>query len=133
MSNTQAVGVAYSDPEFTTCYATQELGYASTSQGTVTQGGSKTTAVTLNRPMGRITMNAGLLAGGASALFTLNNNTISARDVVIVSVSGGGTAGAYWPFVSSQAAGSAVIGLYNNTGGNLSEAVIINFAIIHGE
>ena len=133
MSNTQAIGVAYSDPEFTTCYATQELGYAASVQGTVTQGSSKTTAVTLNRPMGRITMNGALLAGGASALFTLNNTTISARDVVIVSVSGGGTAGAYWPFVSSQAAGSAVIGLYNNTAGNLSEAVIINFAVIHGE
>ena len=133
MSNTQAIGVAFSDPEFTTCYASQELGYASTAQGTVTQATSKSTAVTLNTPMGRITMNGALLAGGASALFTLNNNTISARDVVIVSVSGGGTAGAYWPFVSSQATGSAVIGLYNNTGGNLSEAVIINFAVIHGE
>ena len=133
MSNTKATGVAYLDPEFSTCYATEELGYATSAQGTVTQGTSKTTAVTLNRPMGRITMNGALLAGGASALFTLNNTTISARDVVIVSVSGGGTAGAYWPFVSSQAAGSAVIGLYNNTAGNLSEAVIINFAVIHGE
>ena len=133
MSNTKATGVAYLDPEFSTCYATEELGYATSAQGTVTQGTSKTTAVTLNRPMGRITMNGALLAGGASALFTLNNSTISARDVVIVSVSGGGTAGAYWPFVSSQAAGSAVIGLYNNTAGNLSEAVIINFAVIHGE
>jgi hypothetical protein len=133
MSNTKATGVAYLDPEFSTCYATEELGYASSAQGTVTQATSKSTAVTLNRPMGRVTMNGALLAGGASALFTLNNSTISARDVVIVSVSGGGTAGAYWPFVSSQAAGSAVIGLYNNTAGNLSEAVIINFAIIHGE
>ena len=133
MSNTKATGVAYLDPEFSTCYAAEELGYASSAQGTVTQATSKSTAVTLNRPMGRITMNGALLAGGASALFTLNNSTISARDVVIVSVSGGGTAGAYWPFVSSQAAGSAVIGLYNNTAGNLSEAVIINFAVIHGE
>jgi len=34
--------------------------------------------------------------------------------------------------VSSQASGSAVIGLWNSTGGALAEAVIINFAIIHG-
>ena len=133
MSNNKAIGVAYSDPEFSTCYATDEIGYATSGQGTVTQTGSKTAAVTLNKPMGRITMNGALLAGGASALFTLNNASISAKDVVIVSVSGGATAGAYWPFVSSQATGSAVIGLYNNTGGNLSEAVIINFAVIHGE
>lgn len=133
MSNSKAIGVAYSDPEFTTCYASQELGYSANAQGTVTQGTSKSTAVTLNTPMGRITTNNELLAGGASALFTLNNNTIGPKDVVVVSISGGGTSGAYWPFVASQSTGAAVIGLYNNTGGNLSQAVIINFAVIHGE
>ena len=132
MPNTQAIGVAYSDPEFTTCYASQELGYSSAAQGTVTQATSKSTGVTLNKSMGRITMNNASLANGATALFTLTNSAISANDVVIVSVSGGGTAGAYWPFVSSQATGSAVIGLYNNSGGALGEAVIVNFAVIHG-
>ena len=168
MPNTKPVGVAFSDPEFTsgttitggtlnsttitggtldstpigastpstvvgtTVYATNELGYNATASGTVTQATSKTTGVTLNKSIGRITMNGALLAGGASALFTLTNSQISANDVVIATVSGGGTAGAYWPFVSSLAAGSAVIGLYNNTAGNLSEAVIINFAVIHG-
>jgi hypothetical protein len=152
MPNTKPVGVAFSDPELsggtldstpigastpstvvgTTVYASNELGYSATASGTVTQATSKTTGVTLNKSIGRITMNGALLAGGASALFTLTNSQISANDVVIVTVSGGGTAGAYWPFVSSLAAGSAVIGLYNNTGGNLSEAVIMNFAVIHG-
>lgn len=132
MPNTQAIGVAYSDPEFTTCYASQELGYSSAAQGTVTQATSKSTGVTLNKSMGRITMNNASLANGATALFTLTNSAISANDVVIVSVSGGGTAGAYWPFVSSQSTGSAVIGLYNNSGGSLGEAVIVNFAVIHG-
>ena len=133
MSNTQAIGVAYSDPEFTTCYASDELGYAAGAQGSVTQGTSKSTGVTLNRSMGRITMHNASLAGGASVLFTLTNSKISAKDVVAVSVSGGGTAGAYWPFVASQTSGSAVIGLYNNTGGALGEAVILNFVVIHGE
>jgi hypothetical protein len=133
MPNTQATGVAYADPEFTTCYASEELGYSAAAQGTVTQATSKSTGVTLNKSMGRITMNAASLAAGASVTFTLTNNEISVNDVVIVSVSGGGTAGAYWPFVSSQSSGSAVIGLYNNTAATaLAEAVIINFAIIHG-
>lgn len=152
MPNNKSVGVAFSDPELsggtldntpigattpstvvgTTVYATNELGYNATAAGTVTQATSKTTGVTLDKSIGRITMNNALLAGGATALFTLTNSQISANDVVIVTVSGGGTAGAYWPFVSSLAAGSAVIGLYNNTVGNLSEAVIINFAVIHG-
>jgi len=133
MSNTQAVGVAYSDPEFTTCYASDELGYASGAQGTVTQQTNKGTAVTLNKSMGRITTNAASLAAGTSVTFTLTNSKISANDVVVVSVSGGGTAGAYWPYVASQTSGSAVIGLYNNTAGPLAEAVIINFVVIHGD
>ena len=132
MPNTQAVGVAYSDPEFTTCYASQEIGYSTAAQGTVTQATSKSTGVTLNKSAGRITMNAASLGAGASVTFTMTNNTISANDVVIVNVGGGGTAGAYWPYVSSISAGSAVIGLWNSTGGALAEAVIINFAIIHG-
>ncbi|CAB4173034.1 hypothetical protein UFOVP953_25 [uncultured Caudovirales phage] len=132
MSNSVATGVAYSDPEFTTCYASAEIGYSAAAQGTVTQATSKSTGVTLNKSMGRITMNNASLAGGAAVTFTLTNSLISANDVVMVSVSGGGTAGAYWPYVSSQTSGSAVIGLWNSTGGALAEAVIINFAIIHG-
>jgi hypothetical protein len=132
MSNSIATGVAYNDPEFSTVYATAEIGYAASGQGTVTQATSKSTGVTLSKSMGRITMNNASLAAGTTVTFTLTNTLISANDVVVVSVSGGGTAGAYWPFVSSQATGSAVIGLYNNTGGALAEAVIINFAIIHG-
>jgi hypothetical protein len=131
-SNTQAVGVAYSDPEFTTMYASQEIGYAPGAQGTVTQATNKGTGVTLNKSAGKITMNAASLAGGAAVTFTLTNSTISANDVVIVNVSGGGTAGAYWPYVSSMTTGSAVIGLWNSTGGPLAEAVVLNFAIIHG-
>ena len=131
-SNTKATGVAYLDPEFSTMYATEEIGYAAAAQGTVTQATNKGTAVTLNKSAGKITMNAASLAGGAAVTFTLNNSTISANDVVIVNVSGGGTAGAYWPYVSSMTAGSAVIGLWNSTGGALAEAVVLNFAIIHG-
>ena len=133
MSNTKATGVAYLDPEFSTCYVTDELGYAATAQGTVTQATNKGTGVTLNKSAGKITMNAALLGAGASVTFTLTNSTISTNDVIIVNVSGGGTAGAYWPYVSSMASGSAVIGIWNSTAGALSEAVVLNFAIIHNE
>ena len=133
MSNTKATGVAYLDPEFSTCYATDELGYAASAQGTVTQATNKGTGVTLNKSAGKITMNNASLGAGASVTFTLTNSTISTNDVIIVNVSGGGTAGAYWPYVSSMASGSAVIGLWNSTAGPLSEAVILNFAIIHNE
>ena len=135
-SNTQAIGVAYSDPEFTTCYASQEIGYAAGAQGAVTQLTSKSTGVTLNKSAGRITMNDAALAAGAAVSFVLTNSTISINDTIIVNVSSnttGSALGAYTTYVSYLAAGSALITLRNLTAAtSYSEAVIINFSIIHG-
>jgi hypothetical protein len=133
MPNTQPTGVAYADPEFTTCYATDEIGYSTAAQGAVTQATSKSTGVTLNKSMGKITMNNAALAAGATVLFTLTNSKISTNDVVIVNLGSAGTSGAYWPYVANVGTGTAVIGLYNNTAGSLSEAVVVSFAIIHGQ
>jgi len=133
MPNTQSTGIAYADPEFTTCFASEQLGYAAGAQGTVTQATDKSTGVTLNKSAGRITMNNAALASNTAVSFTLTNSLISANDVIILNVSGGGTAGAYTTYVSSMTTGSAVITLRNMTGGSLSEAVIINFATIHGQ
>lgn len=132
MSNSIATGVAYQDPEFTTCYASQEIGYTAAAQGSVTQATDKSTGVTLNKSAGKITMNNAALAANTAVSFTLTNSVISGNDAIIVNVAGGGTAGAYTTYISSMTAGSAVITLRNLTGGSLSEAVVINFAIIHG-
>jgi hypothetical protein len=134
MSNSQSTGIAYADPEFTTCYATQELGYSTAAQGTVTQATSKSTGVTLNKSSGQITMDAASLATVTNVTFTLTNSLLSAKDVIIVNVaSANATAGAYNCWVSSMLAGSATITLRNITAGTLSEAVVINFAIIHAQ
>jgi hypothetical protein len=132
MSNTKATGVAYLDPEFSTCYATEELGYAPSAQGTVTQTTSKSTAVTLNKSAGRITMNNASLATATNATFTLNNSLISANDTVILTISGGqATAGSYNVFANALDTGTVSITLRNISGGSLSEAVVINFCVIH--
>ena len=147
MGNTKSIGVAYSDQDIdggtigattpstivgTTVYATSEIGYSAVAQGTVTQATSKSTAVTLDKSAGRITMNNASLATATNATFTLNNSTISANDAVILTISGGqATAGSYNVFANSLTAGSVSITLRNISGGSLSEAVVINFAIIH--
>jgi hypothetical protein len=133
MSNSISTGVAYADPEFTTVYATDQIGYSTIAQGAVTQTTDKSTGVTLNKSMGRITMNGAALAAGAAASFTLTNNLISIADTIIVNVSGNGTAAAYTAYVSSLAVGSAVLTLRNLSAGSLSEAVILNYALIHGQ
>jgi hypothetical protein len=133
MANTQSTGIAFADPEFTTCYASQEIGYSTSAQGTVTQATDKGTGVTLNKSAGQITMNNAALAGNTAVSFTLTNSIISAKDVIILNVGSVGTAGAYTTYVSSMSAGSGVITLRNLTSGSLSEAVVINYAIIHGQ
>jgi hypothetical protein len=136
MSNSIATGVAYNDPEFSTVYATAEIGYAASGQGTVTQITSKATGVTLNKSAGRITMHDAALAAGAAVSFILTNSSISINDTIIVNVSSnttGSALGAYTTYVSYLAAGSALITLRNLTAAtSYSEAVIINFAIVHG-
>ena len=132
MPNTQPIGVAYADPEFTTCYASQELGYSAAAQTAVTQATSKSTGVTANTSAGQITMNGAALGATTNVTFTLTNSTLSTKDVVIVNVaSANATAGAYNCWISSMLAGSCTITLRNITAGSLSEAVVINFAVIH--
>jgi uncharacterized membrane protein YebE (DUF533 family) len=150
MGNTKSIGVAYSDQDIdggtigavipstvvgTTVYATTEIGYTPAAQGAVTQLTDKSTGVTLNKSAGQITMHNAALAGGAVASFILTNSTISAKDTMIVNVGSntiGSAAGAYTTYVSYMVAGSALITLRNLSATSYSEAVVINFSIIHG-
>ena len=131
IDNTVIGGTTAAAVTGTTVYASSELGYNASAQGTVTQATSKSTGVTLNKSSGQITMNAASLAAGTTVLFTLTNSTLTAKDVLIVNVGSGGTSGAYWPYVANVGAGTAVIGVYNNTASPLAEAIVINYAIIH--
>jgi hypothetical protein len=135
MPNTKPIGVAYLDQDIIGAQfvlADEQIGYTAAAQGTVTQATDKSTAVTLNKPAGRITMNNASLATATNATFTLNNSFISANDTVILTISGGqATAGSYNVFANNLGTGTVSISLRNISGGSLSEAVVINFAIIH--
>ena len=111
--------------------ASAGVGYATGAGGVVTQLTDKSTAVTLNAICGTITMDAATLAHQSPVAFTLTNSAIAATDVVAVSVKSGGTAGAYLVSAGAVAAGSCSITLFNcQTAGNLSEAVVLSFAVI---
>jgi hypothetical protein len=136
MANSQSIGIAYLDQDIIGAqyiFSNEQIGYGTAAQGTVTQATDKSTGVTLNKSSGQITMNGAALAGNTAVTFTLTNSLISAKDVIILNVGSVGTAGAYTTYVSSLAAGSAVLTLRNLTSGSLSEAVVINYAIIHGQ
>ena len=135
MANNKPIGVAYLDQDIIGAQyllSDEQIGYTAAAQGTVTQATDKSTAVTLNKPAGRITMNNASLNTATNATFTLNNSFISANDTVILTISGGqATPGSYNVFANGLAAGSVSISLRNISGGTLSEAVVINFAILH--
>ena len=135
MANNKSIGVAFLDQDIIGAQyllADEQIGYTAAAQGTVTQATSKSTAVTLNKPAGRITMDAASLATATNATFTLNNSFISANDTVILTISGGqATPGSYNVFANALAAGTVSITLRNISGGTLSEAIVINFALIH--
>jgi hypothetical protein len=108
---------------------TLPFGYGSGAGGTVTQATNKSTGVTLNTRCGQITMNGALLAANTAVSFTLTNSQIAASDVVIMNNASGGTLGAYF-FGARCAAGSATITVRNLTAGDLSEAIVLSFAVI---
>ena len=134
MANTKSIGVAFEDQNIIgadNISSSGILGYTTAAQGTVTQATSKSTGVTLNKSAGQITMNGASLAATTTVTFTLTNSYLSANDIVILNIASGGTAGAYNAYVSGLATGSVVIALRNVSASPLSEAVVVNFAIIH--
>lgn len=97
--------------------------------GTVTQATSKSTGVTLDRPCGQITTHNEALAAATAVSFTLTDSQIAPTDLILINHAAGGTTGAYL-FGARASSGSAVITIRNVTGGSLSEALVLSFAVI---
>jgi hypothetical protein len=104
------------------------VGYAAGAGGTVTQGTSRTTGVTLSKRSGAITL---FTAAGTSAYtsFTVTNTLVSATDVIIVNQKSG--TNVYNAFVTAVAAGSFRI-TFNAVSGTASDAPVFNFVVIEG-
>jgi hypothetical protein len=110
----------------------QSLGFVAGRKvgGVVTQATNKATAVTLDKVCGTVTMNGAALAAGVEVSHTVNNATVKAGDVVVVSIKSGATAGAYNAQVDAVADGSFRVSISNQSAGSLSEAIVYNFAVI---
>lgn len=111
---------------------TGAFGYDNGMGALVTQLTSKSTAVTINNLVGKITTHNASLAAGAEVTFTVNNSLVTATDYVDVGISSGGTIGAYHVFRSSTSNGGFTITISNLTLGILSQAIQIDFIVIKG-
>lgn len=108
------------------------LGYGVGSGGTVTQPTSKSTAVTLNKPCGQITMNNAALAAGASVQFQVNNNLAAGADGVVLNITGGTANASSYRVIGYVQGNAFLVRLTNESGGSLSDAVVINFGLFKG-
>jgi len=107
---------------------TAGVGYATGAGGTVTQGTSRTTGVTLDKRTGAITLFSA--AGTTSATtFTVTNSTVAATDIIILNQKSG--TDLYDLMVTAVAAGSFNI-TFRTTGGTTTEQPVFNFAVIKG-
>ena len=108
---------------------TGQVGYGAGAGGTVTQTGSRTTAVTLNKATGRITL---VLANGTATptTFVVNNSIVNALDNVIISQRTGSNK--YAVFVTGIAAGSFDVTFYS-VSGTAAESPQFSFTVIKGQ
>ena len=112
---------------------TAGIGYATGAGGTGTQSSSKSTTVTLSPSAcicGQITMNNAALNAATIVSFALTDSAIAATDVIVANHISGGTLGAYTINARATGAGTAAFDVRNNTAGALSEAIVIQFAVI---
>lgn len=107
------------------------FGYVAGMGGTVTQATNKSTAVTLNKVCGEVTMNNASLAAATIVSFVINNSQVVAGDRCVMNHVSGGTLGAY---TINPVCGAGTITVYvrNNTGGALGEALVLGFSVIKG-
>lgn len=99
--------------------------------GSVTQITSKSTGVTVNAYSGIVIMHNAALAAGAEVTFVVSNTRARTGDVIALSIGQlNATAGAYTAQANEVGTNTFSVTLSNVTGGSLSEAVQINFAIL---
>lgn len=107
------------------------IGFSSGVGGTVTQGTSITTAVTLNKITGKITLFAHDYSNNDIQSFTFNNSFIEEDDIIAVSMRSGNTK--LNVQVDAVANGSCEISvgdIHNQSTGSIN--VVLNFAVIKG-
>jgi hypothetical protein len=101
--------------------------------GSVTQITSRATAVTLDKLSGTIIGDSTSLAANASAIFTVNNATVSLTDTVSINLRSGSTASTSIFTVNAVANGSFQIRIANISTTTADTGVpIINFNVIKG-
>ena len=142
MANSQAIGAAYQDQNIinsqymfansTSGFLGYNTGSSTATPASVTQATNKSTGVTINASAGQIVTSNAALAAGAEVAFVVTNNAVTPYDIPVVALaSGAATAGTYLLTIAAVSNGSFTVVISNASAGSLSEALTLNFGIIH--
>jgi hypothetical protein len=112
-----------------TSSGTAGIGYVAGAGGTVTQGSSRTTGVTLSKLCGTITMFSSAVAAAASSTFTWTNTLLAATDIVIMEHNGSSNR-CSWKCEVICGAGSATVVVKNISAASITEATPLKFIVI---
>ncbi len=116
----------------TNTLATSQIGYTPGSGGSVTQTGTINSAVTLNKPCGKITLVSHDFSNNDIQQFTLNNSFIGINDVVAVTFRSGDAKLYTETVVTANGSCNITVGdAHNQSTGAM--VVVLNFAIIKGD
>lgn len=113
-----------------TFYIGAKFGYRTGMGLSVTQLTSRTTSVTIDAPVGRITLVSATTTAGQISSFTVNNSYINSTDVVMFSKFSG--SGYYIMSTRRLSLDSFVVDVYTPVAVTSAEAPAFNFAIIRG-
>ena len=109
-----------------------QIGYTPGSGGSVTQTGTINSAVTLNKPCGKITLVSHDFSNNDIQQFTLNNSFIGINDVVAVTFRSGDAKLYTETVVTANGSCNITVGdAHNQSTGSI--VVVLNFAIIKGD
>ena len=106
------------------------IGYGTGAGGTVTQATSKTTAVTLNKPSGKIIMHPASLASNVWVNFVCNNSLISSSEVIVPTIQSDSVTSFRYTVNALVRPGQIIFGVKQESGAAMADAVQINFNIL---
>lgn len=100
-------------------------------KGTVTQGTSATTAVTVNAAAGVIRSFAVTTAAGSSFTFTVNNSKVATDSVILLNTSNAGTGLAHATLTAAPSAGSFSVKISNiHASAAFNSVINLHFAVL---
>ena len=112
--------------------AISQIGYAVGTGGSVTQASSVNTAVTLNKPCGKITMFAHDFSNNDIQSFQFNNSFIKEDDIIVTNIrSGSNKLNSQVDEVEDGNCNITIADLHNQSTGVIN--VVVNYAVIKGD